>query len=134
MTSPVPCVVFLVALPLTYNQTLMLYILPHPGEGNQPIVLHTGTCIAIQFPHERGVVQVQVDPILYTTNVGVVHCLCLCSSRCPTQVIMPWLLNPIDFYLTMWDHVLLVSPFHSPHIWEVLEISHFFPEQRIFRR
>jgi len=123
MTSPTPCVMFLVALPLSYNQTLTLYILPHLGEGNQP-----------QFPHERGVVQAQVGLILYTTNVGVARCLCSCSSWCPTQVIMPRLLNPIDFYLTLWDCVLLVSPFHSPHVQEVLEILHFFPERRTFRR
>ena len=134
MTSPEPCIVFLLALPLSYDQTLTPYILPHPGEGNQPIVLRTGTRIAIQFPHERGVVRAQVGPILYTTSTGVARCLCSRSSRCPTKVIMPRSLDIIDFYLTLWDRVLLVSPFHSPRVREVLEIAHFFPEQRIFRR
>ena len=134
MTSPPPCIMFLVALPLSYDQTLMPYILPHLGEGNQPIVLRTGMHIAIQIPHERGMIQAQVGPILYTTNVGVARCLCSRSSQCLTQVIMPRQLDCIDFFLTLWDRVLLVSPFHSPRVWEVLEIAHFFLEQRIFRR
>src|SRR3984957_18805329 len=131
MTSSEPCVVFLVVLPLSYNQMLTPY--SHPGEGNQLIILCTGTHLAIQFPHKRGVVQVQVGPILYTTNIGVAHCLCSRSSRCPTQVIIPRFLDPINFYLTLWDRILLVSPFHS-HVWEVLEIVHFFPERQTFRR
>ena len=60
------------SLPLSYNQTLTPYILPHLGEGDQPIVLCTGTCIALQFPHDRGMIRVEVGLILYTTNVGVV--------------------------------------------------------------
>ena len=48
VTSPTPCIVFLVTLPLSYDQTLTLYILPHLGEGNQPIVLCTGvTCFRV---------------------------------------------------------------------------------------
>jgi len=128
MTSPAPRLVFLIASPVLCDDLLTPYIIPHPGNDGQPVILRSGTPLLLVFVGPQWAVRAEVGPILCSDDNGVMRALSSQSPRCPAAVVMPRSLQPIDFYISLWDRLLLVSPTLPPRVLQVVSFSHNLPE------
>ena len=121
---------FCLNLELNFSSELNCSIpIPHWGNSLHPVVLCTGITFVLIIPHNHYLVYAVAGLILYMNATGVAWCLASQSSLWLTQVIMPWWVFFPDFYLTVYNWTLLVSPTHSSKVMWTLRTTHFLPDE-----